>query len=75
MYADFECVLIRSDEPRILYKHEPDSAAYDIVNTCKPDKNKLWSYVGKDSVRKLIIELYNLAQACIEEMKENKRWI
>ena len=46
-YADFECSLIKSDEPSILRKHEPNSAALYLVNTFEPVKKKLWSYVVK----------------------------
>ena len=74
VYADFECSLIKSDEPGILQKHEPNSAAFYFVNTFEPTKNKLWSYVGKDCVSKLIIALNELAQECIEEMRETTRY-
>ena len=75
VYADFECSLIKSDEPIILQKHEPNSAAFYFVNTCKHIKNKLWSYVGKDCVSKLIIILNELAQECIDEMRENQKMV
>ena len=75
VYADFECSLIKSDEPGILQKHEPNSAAFYFVNTVEPTKNKLWSYVGKDCVSNLIIALNELAKECIEAMMENKIWI
>ena len=38
VYADFECSLIKSDEPSILQKHEPNSATVYFVNTFKPSK-------------------------------------
>ena len=71
VYANFECSLIKSDEPGILQKHEPNSAAFYFVNTFEPIKNKLWSYVGQDCVSKLIIELNELSQECINKLTEN----
>ena len=62
VYADFECSLIKSDEPGILQKHEPNSAAFYFVNTFYPIKISFWPYVGQDCVPKLIIELNALAQ-------------
>ena len=62
VYADFDCSLIKSDEPGVLHKHEPNSAAFYFVNTFNHSKHKPWSYVGKDCVAKLIIEQSKLAQ-------------
>ena len=58
----------KSDEPGILQKHEPNSAAFYYVNTWNPRNNQTWSYVGKDCLLKLIIDLNKLAQAFIKEM-------
>ena len=60
VFADFECFFAtKPDEPGKLQKHEPTSAAFYFVNTCKRSKNQTWSYVGKDCVSKLLIELSN----------------
>ena len=67
VYADFECSLIPSDEPGILHKHEPNSAAYYFVDTFKPDNNYLRSFVGKDCVSKLILDLNDISTKCIEQ--------
>ena len=76
VYAVFECSLTKSEEQGILHNHEPNSAAYYVVNTFEFDPNMRWSYVGKASAAKLIIELNKLAQECIKEMKDtNTIWI
>ena len=60
--------LIINDEPGILQKNEPTSAAFYFVSTFNPKTNQTWSYVGKDCFSKLITDLNKLAQECIEEM-------
>ena len=60
VFADSECFFAtKPDEPGKLQKHEPTSAAFYSVNTFNCSKNKTWSYVGKDCVSKIIIELSN----------------
>ena len=61
-------LLINNDEPGILQKHEPTSAAFYFVNTFNPKTNQTWSYVGKDCFSKLITDLNKFAQECIKEM-------
>ena len=73
VYADFKCSRITSDEPGILQKHEPNSAAVRFVNTFGPSINQTWSYVGKDCVSNLITELNKLAQECIKEMQKHTK--
>ena len=74
VYADFKCSRITADEPGILQKHEPNSAAVRFVNTFGPSINQTWSYVGKDCVSKLITELNKLAQECIIEMQKHTKY-
>ena len=74
VYADFKCSRITADEPGILQKHEPNSAAVRFVNTFGPSINQTWSYVGKDCVSKLITELNKLAQECIKEMQKHTKY-
>ena len=38
VHADFECSLIKADEPGIRHKHEPNSAAFYNVNTFNPSR-------------------------------------
>ena len=74
VYADFKCSRITADEPGILQKHEPNSAAVRFVNTFGPSINQTWSYVGKDCVSNLITELNKLAQECIIEMQKHTKY-
>ena len=52
--------------------HEPNSTAYYCVDTFKSEKCYLRSFVGKDCVSNLILDLNNLATECIENMRENQ---
>ena len=70
LYADFECYLIKSDEPGILQKHEPNSAAVYFVKLFNPSKNQTWPHVGKYCVSNIIIALNELSQECIKEMQK-----
>ena len=67
-------LLIKSDEPGILQKHEPTSAAFIFVNTFNPSRNQAWSYVGKDCVSKLIADLNKLTQECIKKKQKSTQY-
>ena len=64
--------LEKSDEPRILHKHEPYSAAFMCVDNFSPSINQPWSYVGKRCVAQMIIKLNKMAQECIKKMKDKQ---
>ena len=44
-----------------------------LVCTYDNTKNRLWSYVGKDCITEMIIELYRTAEEVFEDMRKNEK--
>ena len=72
VYADTECCLNPSDDPNKIATHTPNSVCYKFI--CRHDerKNKMWIVYDEDSVYKMVIELNQLAEECIAEMRKNQ---
>ena len=75
VYADTECSLIPTNDANTVAKHVVNSACFYVVCTYDHTKNRMWSHVGEDSVREMILELSALADECIEQMQENQEMV
>ena len=71
VYADTECSLIKNNDDKKIHKHVVNSCCFYFVCTYDSSKNKLWSNSGPDCLKLLVLELHDLADKCIAEMKVN----
>ena len=67
-----ECSLIETGDANKVAKHMVNSTCFYLVCTYDNSKNRLWTCVGEDSMKKMIIELSAVADECIEEMRKNQ---
>ena len=70
VYADFDCSLIKSDEPGILQMHEPNSATVYFVSIFKTQQKSDLVICSKRLLSKSVNSPLNeLAQECIKNMQ------
>lgn len=75
IYADTESTLKQTADKNKIQKHIINSCCFYFVCTFDSSRNKLYTFVGDDCLKKMMTELYKLADKCIEEMRENKRMV
>jgi len=81
VYMDCEASLIpmeiRDNEKntKLLNKHVINSCCFYFVCSFDSSRNKLYDFRGSNCLSDMIKQLYNIANACILEMKQNERMI
>ena len=81
VYMDCEASLIpmeiRDNEKntKLLNKHVINSCCFYFVCSFDSSRNKLYDFRGSNCLSDMIKQLYEIANECIEEMRENKRMI
>ncbi|NDB82316.1 MAG: hypothetical protein EB127_06190, partial [Alphaproteobacteria bacterium] len=75
IYADTESTLVPTGDQNKIQKHEINSCCCYFVCTFDSSRNKLFTFVGKECLEQMILTLSDIADNCIEEMKENKRMV
>jgi hypothetical protein len=75
IYADTESTLTHTSDKNKIQKHEINSCCFYFVCTFDNTRNKLFTFVGKDCLKKMMEHLFIVADRCIEGMKENRRMV
>ena len=81
VYMDCEASLIpmeiRDNEKntKLLNKHVINSCCFYFVCSFDSSRNKLYDFRGNTCLSDMIKQLYNIANACILEMRQNERMI
>jgi hypothetical protein len=72
VYADMEATLEIIDEKNKITKHNVNSCCYYFVCSFDNSRNYIKTFVGDNCVTEMLIELMDLSEKCIEEMRQNE---
>ncbi len=80
IYADCESTLEKidikqGDNSSLINKHNVNSCCYYFVCNFDDSKNKLKTFEGDNCIEDMIVELHELSNTCIEEMRNNQELI
>ena len=78
VYADCESTLEKLDvnsdkKSQLLHKHTVNSCCFYFVCTFDSSKNMLKTFEGDNCIEDMVVELADLSNTCIEEMKQNEK--
>ena len=73
--ADLESSLEKTGREDRIHKHVPNSCCYYFMCSFDPSRNALRAFEGEDCVEDMIVELKELADACVLEMKGNEEMV
>ena len=72
-YCDMEATLIKiSGNKNKIHNHKINSCCYYFVCSFDSTRNVLKTFEGPTCVQDMIIELYEISERCVEEMKHNE---
>ena len=72
IYADCESTLVKTNDEKKIHEHKVNSCCFYFVCTFDSSRNELFTYVGEDCLKEMTEKLFDIADKCITEMKENK---
>ena len=80
VYADCESTLEKVDRQvcgntELIHKHNINSCCYYFVCTYDSSKNKLKTFEGDNCIEDMVVELKELSDECIEEMRKNEEMV
>ena len=80
IYADCESTLEQidikqGDDSSLINKHKVNTCCYYFVCNFDDSKNKLKTFEGDNCIEDMIVELHELSNTCIEEMRNNQELI
>ena len=80
IYADCESTLEKNDIKKgnktcLIQKHNVNSCCYYFVCNFDNSKNKLRTFDGNKCIEDMIVELHELGNTCIEEMRSNQELV
>jgi hypothetical protein len=75
VYADNEARNVKNNDPdeKEMTNHVINSCCYYFVCTFDNSRNQIKTFTGENCIVEMIIELFQLAATCINEMRENEK--
>ena len=74
-YADTETTLTKTDDNQKIHEHIINSCCFYFVCTFDSSRNEFFTYEGADCLKLTTQKMFELSEACVEEMKQNARMV